>query len=326
MTNNNKNKYWSGFFRGIIVALVAGVILFYFQYWVTKPSITQIESLQAEIYVGEEYTFPDTIKALMSDGTERSFPINWNNNLIDTSKASNHLFEGEVNGYQDKVILKVFVKSPYEDEYKKIEQLNTGMHYKYVDSIFGTPTVVDSVKDKYIERAYFFKEFIVYTIAAENGSIVYYSVTIKDPEFNPPVPPFGDFKLGKFKLSDIGYIPDNFHHDMSSKFMEYHETFYFGNPGYYKNYNYGYSPSGCILGDEDNLIDIIKILNKYYDFKLNRYNLMDFKGDEDYNKYIELRGSVTPNTFGVIGFVDDEIEEFLMNYITIDFFTAREYF
>ena len=60
------------------------------------PSVSKISPVSAEIILGDSYSFPDSIIAIMSDGTSRSFSVTWSSNIVPLNKVGTYTFQGKV--------------------------------------------------------------------------------------------------------------------------------------------------------------------------------------------------------------------------------------
>lgn len=67
-------------------------------YLVVYPYASKINSISAEIILGDSYSFPDTVIATMSDGTSSSFPVTWSSNIVPLNKTGTYTFQGKVEG------------------------------------------------------------------------------------------------------------------------------------------------------------------------------------------------------------------------------------
>ena len=70
-----------------------------------EPTIVKINDLTALVKVGEAYTLPKTVIALMSDDTTRELPVTWKPSTADTDEEGEYSFIGTVENYDTKVTL-----------------------------------------------------------------------------------------------------------------------------------------------------------------------------------------------------------------------------
>lgn len=212
--------------------------------------------------------------------------------------------------------------------YAKLQKVNTELNIEYIEELFGKPSISQPflMGSTYNEKLYIGDKYFLYIIDKCN-KIAYYSVTIKKPNFYPSIPleigsinkkeTIKNLRLGKMKLSNLNrYEPQKVFADSSSKFIYYTETYYFGNPGHYKEYLFGYSPVGY-----DNLTEKqIMVMNDVIDSLL--------AGNKVSNHIpLEFRSNFIPNSFAVIG---HEADENLRNTLTdsmigANYFIAREF-
>ena len=69
------------------------------------PYVSKIDRISAEIILGDSYSFPDTVKATMSDGTLDDFPVTWTSNIVPLNKTGTYTFQGKVEGFTQPVSL-----------------------------------------------------------------------------------------------------------------------------------------------------------------------------------------------------------------------------
>lgn len=72
--------------------------------------IVSIENLNIVIDKGDAFSLPSTVLATMSSGAKVNVPVKWNVDTVDTSTAGEYIFEGEVQGYDEKVKLNLTIK------------------------------------------------------------------------------------------------------------------------------------------------------------------------------------------------------------------------
>ena len=74
-----------------------------------NPVITSIKNINATAVLNSSYSLPQTVSALMSDGSKKEFPVAWDSTNADTSKIGTFTFTGTVQGYSDKVTLNLSI-------------------------------------------------------------------------------------------------------------------------------------------------------------------------------------------------------------------------
>ena len=242
----------------------------------------------------------------------------------------------------------------FENEilYQRLREINTGLNVDFVESIVGKPAITKRLPDQltnnikteggewelidypsgvgeYTERIYVHKKYFLQIITNPEGIISSYAVTTRSPDFNPYVPielyrgessgktyPYiSNLGLGKMKLSDLkDYEPDSI--NISNWGMQYFyvESDYFGNPGFYKHYLFGLSPSGCCV-DEDVDYKMLELGMDREDISMNN------------PKVKELRLKLKPNTFGVInGWENKKLLEYLLKEgLGVNYYDIREF-
>lgn len=216
----------------------------------------------------------------------------------------------------------------YDKEYDQLKQVNTGINADYLASIYGVPNISRTFSletSTYKEMFWAENRYLLYIIADPNNIVSSYSVTILDLSFNPEIPLKIDddkkdkgirgLKLGEMRLKDLlDYNPIWVSADASSKFVSCSVTYYFGNPGFYKSYIFGYTPAGVYTLNDN----ISKIISNCAGKTISEI-------DDSSIEYI--RQNLRPNSFAVI---DEEVDEALKHYlmegmIGIDYFDAREF-
>ncbi|HIE0657710.1 TPA: ETEC_3214 domain-containing protein [Providencia rettgeri] len=158
----------------------------------------------------------------------------------------------------------------------------TGTSIKHIESVFGAPMQEDHSDDgKVNEYIYSFKKFYLQIVYDYNNRVILYSVTSKDKNFHPMIPYLGK-ELGN-KFEDYGDSIDYLQSGYSSKFYQYEEGHYIGNPGNYRNFYLSFNPAGVEYFDLDPLPDI--------------YNGEEYPPNEDDLK--KFRANNAPNTFSI---------------------------
>lgn len=69
--------------------------------------IVSIDEIEDSVEEKKKYEFPKTVKAMTSGGTEVEVPVTWNLATVDTANPGIYTYEGEVEGYDENVILKL---------------------------------------------------------------------------------------------------------------------------------------------------------------------------------------------------------------------------
>ena len=76
-------------------------------------SIVSINDVNKQINQNDKYSLPSHVDAKISDDTIAKVLVTWNPGNIDTSTVGTYQFDGVVNGYDNKVKLKLNIKKPY---------------------------------------------------------------------------------------------------------------------------------------------------------------------------------------------------------------------
>lgn len=88
-----------------------------------KTYIKNIDDITVLLFKGERYTLPTTVKAVMSDNTDKSVSVKWDKTYVNTSKTATYYYKGRVDGYDETVTLKVIVKSGDDINNSKISSV-----------------------------------------------------------------------------------------------------------------------------------------------------------------------------------------------------------
>lgn len=234
--------------------------------------------------------------------------------------------------------------------YEALDKINTGVSTEYVEQFVGRPTITVRLPipplAHYTERIYAHKKYFLRTVTDLEGVVLFYSVTARDADFEPRVPlelyelnenseeiaVIKNLRLGKFSFPDLVDDPVFARFDFSSKLFYYNETFYFGNPGFYKHYIFEFSNSGCCIDRQPHSrIGATQLLDA----------TREFKNSEGARQILQTyRTGLHPNTFGVyfgkssIGMLNylgrvkgekDELLEYLIgDGISVDYYRARD--
>ena len=105
-----------------------------------RVSIKKIDDIKVEIKVGDSFTLPAQVEALMSDDSTQEVDISWTPSGVDSSKAGNYEFEGTVEGYSKTVKLKLKIEPRVS--IKKIDDIK--VQIKVGDS-FTLPAQVEAL-------------------------------------------------------------------------------------------------------------------------------------------------------------------------------------
>ncbi|MCY6355601.1 N-acetylmuramoyl-L-alanine amidase [Clostridium sp. ZS2-4] len=123
ITNQQEEKIMnSEEFKKNSAAAIAVAVLKYLD---VKQSmyIKDIKDITTLLYQGEKYTLPTTVKAVMSDNTDKSVSVKWDKATVNTSKIGTYYYKGTVSGYSGTVTLKVIVNKAPNTDISKITKV-----------------------------------------------------------------------------------------------------------------------------------------------------------------------------------------------------------
>jgi hypothetical protein len=187
-----------------------------------------------------------------------------------------------------------------------LKLLNTGVSIQHVISIFGAP-IMERIKGEndLKEYVYSFKNFYLQVVFENTNEVIFFAVTSKNENFHPTVP-YIRKELG-MRFSELAEAYTYNEVNWSSKFFEYNENIYLGNPGNYRNLYLASNPSGIQYGSASTGI-----------FEV------DERPNPSKKSSIEFREKSYPNTYGVgkiLGGRDDGEADF---GIGIEYFSSRD--
>lgn len=87
----------------------------------------QINDINLDIFVGDNFSLPETVKALQYDSTVTDLPVTWDKTQLDTKAKGVYSFKGKVERYNKDVLLTVNVKVGQE------KSNNTNLYYTSKD-------------------------------------------------------------------------------------------------------------------------------------------------------------------------------------------------
>lgn len=185
-----------------------------------------------------------------------------------------------------------------------LEKLNSGVSIKHVEAIFGAPIAESKidVPKKLRQYIYSFQKFYLQVVFDEENTVQFFAVTSKTPNFRPTIPYIGNI-LGEKTFAEVGggkMLQSN----LSSKFYEYAEFIYLGNPGNYRNLYLAYNPSGILYKREPIWPSFEKV--------------------EDKKAIEQFRLSAYPNTYGVGSTLGDDEHWVAHVGVGIDFYLSRD--
>lgn len=213
---------------------------------------------------------------------------------------------GALNGFFDLYnnIADKFSQRQAEDN---LNAIYTGSSIRYIESVFGVPIQESHSDDgKVNEYIYSFKKFYLQVVYDDKNKVILYSVTSKDKNFHPKIPYLGS-TLGN-NFDSYGKDIQDFESGYSSKFYQYKEVHYLGNPGNYRHFYLAYNPAGIEYADLNALPDLH-----------NDNNFPPKKADLDH-----FRQNNTPNTFAIGDIMGSPKGPELYYGIGIDYYVARD--
>ena len=188
-----------------------------------------------------------------------------------------------------------------------LDVLYTGLSIKYVEKVFGPPMIENHDNQKNVhEYVYSFKKFYLQFVYNNDNKVILYAVTIKDKNFHPNIP-YLSKPLGEtfFSYDDnVSFL----YSSRSSKFYEYGEVLYLGNPGNYRNFYLTYNPAGVEYAEINPLPDFFN----------------DPQSPPLEKDWVEFRKENRPNTFAVGEYMGDPNGGETFYGIGVDFFDARD--
>jgi hypothetical protein len=136
----------------------------------------------------------------------------------------------------------------------KVEKLVPGVDLSLYQATFGKPTFInhksffmnpnDEMR-KFVEYVFVDEYFYLDVIADAEGKVLYFAVTIRDKSFNPTFKnQIFQVKLGISKYSDIPGGVRSAQGCFGANWFAYYETKYFGRPGAYEDFGFGFNTAG----------------------------------------------------------------------------------
>lgn len=185
-----------------------------------------------------------------------------------------------------------------------LEKLNAGVSIKHVEAIFGAPIAESRIySPKELKQyIYSFQKFYLQVVFDEENTVQFFAVTSKSTSFRPTIP-YIDNSLGVKTFSEIG-AGKVLQSVKTSKFYEYGEIIYLGNPGNYRNLYLAYNPSG-VLYKQDPIWPSLEEV-------------------EDKSAIEQFRSSVYPNTYGVGSTLGDDEDWVTQIGLGINFYLSRD--
>ncbi|WP_275369380.1 ETEC_3214 domain-containing protein [Xenorhabdus bovienii] len=211
------------------------------------------------------------------------------------------LLNGTYDVYQN--ISEAFFQKKAEDN---LNVIYTGTSIKYIESIFGSPVRELHSKEGIHEYIYSFKKFYLQVVYDNNNTVIFYAVTSKDKDFHPNVP-YLNVRLGEL-FTHYGQNYQFLYSGFSSKFYEYMECHYLGNPDNYRNFYLSYNPAGVDYQPLQPLPDFTN----------------DKRSPPKTEDIIRFRNNNAPNTFAVGDIHGSPDGRELFYGIGIDYYDARD--
>lgn len=98
---------------------------------------------------------------------------------------------------------------------------------------------------KFIEYVFVDKYFYLGATADANGKVLYFALTIRDKSFTPTFKnQVFQVQIGISKYSDIPGRPRSAQGCFGANWFAYYETKYFGRPGAYQDFGFGFNTAG----------------------------------------------------------------------------------
>jgi TIR domain len=137
---------------------------------------------------------------------------------------------------------------------EKVEKLVPEVDVSLYQDTFGKPTFInrkpffmnpnDELR-KFVEYVFVDEYFYLDAIADDEGKVLYFALTIRDKTFNPIFKnQVFQVQLGVSKYSDIPGRPHSAQGCFGANWFAYYETKYFGRPGAYQDFGFGFNTAG----------------------------------------------------------------------------------
>lgn len=192
-----------------------------------------------------------------------------------------------------------------------LEMINTGVSIQHVKSIFGAPIREEHLLDKGAHQYFYsFKNFYLQVVYNNNNTVVFFSVTSKSEDFKPKIPYLTRFVDDDFIVTTLGGKFEEYSESsnfisssLTSKFFDYYEHIYLGNPGNYRNLYLGFNPAGIDYSET-----------------------IILSGQENPSKDAldKFRRNASPNTFGVGEYLGEHNGIETIFGIGIDYYISRD--
>jgi hypothetical protein len=137
--------------------------------------------------------------------------------------------------------------------YAKIQSLATETQIDYFSAVLGAPAFKNHDYTNYFEYIFVHPKYYVQALTDTDNKVLLYSVTTRVSGFNPTFRIGGidattgkefEVVLGKTKFDELPFKPIKLDGDQGARRSYYREKYYFGNPGFYQNYDFAYNDSG----------------------------------------------------------------------------------
>src|SRR6266536_3437836 len=98
---------------------------------------------------------------------------------------------------------------------------------------------------KFVEYVFVDEYFYLDAITDPQRKVLYFAVTIRDKSFHPTFKnQVFQIQLGRSKYSDIPGRPGSAQGCFGAHWFAYYETRYFGRPGAYQDFGFGFNTAG----------------------------------------------------------------------------------
>ena len=189
---------------------------------------------------------------------------------------------------------------------KQISGLNAGVHIDNFKNIFGTPLFVNGtlIKEYIFVNNYFYLQ----AITDSSGTILAYSITIREKNFNPQIDlgPYTSNNISKkIILGETTYLgladfsdPNEIFSYVGAHNYHYTEGYYFGNPGKYQTFIFSTNESGYNKEDHTDLLPL-----NSNDATISNSKIKEFRSEETINTYTVTAPLVDKEDLNLRGYI-----------------------
>ena len=215
---------------------------------------------------------------------------------IATKLLSLLVFIGAVyGGLQAISFLYKAIDGPAQQEKRAYASVSLGQGKEYIENLFGTPIMTNSVEKELIYSVYEMEKTYFVAFYDDEKMIALFSFLKNGDSIELPFSLFPD-ELGSFQYSDISFpaqkiVIDNGNGNMGyGVYEEYHGS---GRWGYYYNYVIGECSIGTPIKNDNYIFDY------FAPGKTGKYDVKQFEGFVN-DEFFSTRESYYPNFAGIV--------------------------